>query len=164
MTINIQSLYFPVSQDPFIFFNINLESMQGFKGSFSTASFYFKSSQFIGIKNFHIILIIFFVCLDINCIENVLFSLLFGKNFWMLRFWLFLAGNIHRSSSSLLLNIGPLLPCFLPSLVILSCCLCHLSQVYRLYFGVLKLYIIWKSFHFYLCAFEYTFEIFHRYG
>lgn len=115
MTISIQSLYFRVSQDPFIFFNINLECMEGFKGSFSTASCYFKSSQFIGIKNFHIIFIyLFFFCPDINCIENVLFSLLLGKNLWVLRFWLLLAGDIHRSSSSLLLTWDLCFPRFPP--------------------------------------------------
>lgn len=81
----------------------------------------------------------------------------FGMNFWVLGFWLLMAMDSYMSSSCLLLNTGPVLPLsFLPSVVILSSCLCHLFQVYRLYFGVLKLYIMLKSFHFYLCPSKYT--------
>lgn len=60
----------------------------------------------------------------------------FGINLWVLKFSSFNGCDIHMSSSSPLLDSAPGPSISSPISSCLPFCLCHLSQVYRLYFGV----------------------------
>jgi len=43
VTVSYQSLYFPISQDLFYFFKINLDRLEGFKGTFPPDSAILKA-------------------------------------------------------------------------------------------------------------------------